>query len=123
MSLESSKSSKNQNSHPNKIYFCDKCNYKCRYLSDWNAHISTRKHNFFGMPQKSQKVATKKTECLEDPEEYKKTYECVYCNYYCSKKYNFEKHLQTAKHKRKNQSDNIVEIKEKEVIKIGRAHV
>ena len=27
-----------------KIFMCLKCDFKCCYLSDWNRHLSTRKH-------------------------------------------------------------------------------
>jgi hypothetical protein len=28
-----------------KIYVCQMCDYKCSFLSDWNRHLSTRKHS------------------------------------------------------------------------------
>ena len=72
-------------------YYCENCNYKCKYLSNWNKHISTQKHiNHY----KSQKKEETFNEIIN-----KKKYECIYCNYNCSKKNNYEKHLLTTKHK------------------------
>jgi len=27
-----------------KKFYCEKCHYNCSYLSEWNKHLSTRKH-------------------------------------------------------------------------------
>ena len=56
--------------------FCDKCNYRCRYTSDWEKHIKTVKHN-----------------------SYKYDFKCHTCDYICSIKSHMDKHLNTQKHK------------------------
>ena len=28
----------------NECFFCEKCNFNCRFISDWNRHLSTLKH-------------------------------------------------------------------------------
>jgi hypothetical protein len=34
----------NEKNEKNESYICAKCEFKCRFISDWNRHIFTRKH-------------------------------------------------------------------------------
>lgn len=40
--METNGTEKNEKNE--QIFYCEKCNYKCLYRSDWNRHITTRKH-------------------------------------------------------------------------------
>jgi hypothetical protein len=51
-----------------KQFICEKCNYKCSKQSDWNKHISTRKHNnvYSSLPKclpELAKISEKKISC------------------------------------------------------------
>jgi hypothetical protein len=63
-------------------YFCDKCDYKCEDLSNWNKHIKTAKH--LGTFQKSAKLL-----------------ECKICEFTCNKQSKLDIHMMTDKHKKK----------------------
>ena len=71
---------------PSENYYCEKCNYNCKYLSDWNNHIFTRKH-------KSIKKYQKVSEIPESLVELCKTHElnCELCNYKTKIKSNYKK--------------------------------
>ena len=58
-------------------YFCEKCQYKCNYLSEWNEHLETKKHT----GEKRKERCDKK---IED--------KCKYCNYVPSKTTNYKLH-------------------------------
>ncbi len=34
----------NQKNEKNECFFCEPCQYKCRYISDWNRHLTRAKH-------------------------------------------------------------------------------
>ena len=84
---------KKKREKPSENYYCEKCNYNCKYLSDWNNHILTRKH-------KSIKKYQKVSEIPESLVELCKTHElnCELCNYKTKIKSNYKKHLLTSKH-------------------------
>jgi hypothetical protein len=63
-------------------YICEKCDYKCFKISDWNKHVKTQKH--VGKPEVSKKVAI-----------------CELCDYKCCKQSLMDKHKMTNKHKEK----------------------
>jgi len=46
-----------------KKFYCEKCDYKCSYLSDWNKHLSTRKHKMVVNGSKLSKKNEKKYFC------------------------------------------------------------
>jgi hypothetical protein len=59
-------------------HFCEKCDYKCRDISNWDKHIATKKHNSI-----------------------KTDFECRACNYTCSIKSLMDKHMNTQRHNTK----------------------
>jgi hypothetical protein len=59
-------------------HFCEKCDYKCRDISNWDKHIATKKHNSI-----------------------KSDFECRACNYTCSIKSLMDKHMNTQRHNTK----------------------
>ena len=63
-------------------FICEKCDYKCCKVSDWNKHIKTIKH--VGKLQVSKKAAI-----------------CELCDYKCFKRSLMDKHKMTIKHKEK----------------------
>jgi hypothetical protein len=72
---------KNSNAEVKKLeknfmkYYCQYCDFKCFYLSDWNRHISTRKHS---LSHNGNKMDTEETHFSEKNEPTK--YECK-CGY------------------------------------------
>lgn len=60
------------------IFFCEKCDCKCRDKTDWEKHLKTKKHNSDGVLPK---------------------FECNLCNYTCGIVSLFDKHKLTNKHK------------------------
>ena len=58
-------------------YSCEKCNYSCKKMSDWDRHIHTKKH-----------VSSK-----DDSK-----YECEKCNYVTYNTSDWSKHMKTKKH-------------------------
>ncbi len=46
-----------------KKFHCEKCDYRCCYLSDWNKHLSTRKHKMVVNGSKLSKKSEKKYFC------------------------------------------------------------
>jgi len=60
-------------------FYCEKCDFTCCKLSNWNQHILTRKHNRNGA-EKCQDLTCKK------------------CDVICSKLSNWNRHLKSKKH-------------------------
>ena len=75
------------------LFNCEICEYKCRYLSDYNKHLMTKKH----------KKNIEETDIFpQNPSEniQKSTkYTCDHCNYVTKKISEFNKHINTLKHK------------------------
>jgi hypothetical protein len=79
-------------------YNCEKCDYKCYKLSNWDKHINTRKHT-------SQPSAHE--------------FECKLCNFNTYNKSHLDRHKTTKKHKLKETGDvqicnEIIQTKESE---------
>ena len=66
------------------IHACEKCNFRCSKIYDFNKHLLTAKHNRVHNNEK--KNAS--------------NHACEKCNFTCSNKYDYNKHLLTAKHNR-----------------------
>ena len=60
-------------------FYCEKCDFTCCKLSNWNQHISTRKHNRNG----AEKILD---------------FNCKKCDVTCSKLSNWNRHLISKKH-------------------------
>ena len=58
-------------------YNCEKCQYNCYYLSEWNKHLSSKKHN-------GEKRKERNDKFLED--------KCKFCDYKPSKTINMKLH-------------------------------
>lgn len=65
-----------KNEKNDKIFFCKNCNFTCSYLSDWERHLTRRKHIF------NKNIANTEIKESEKNEEIKKNREfnCEYCN-------------------------------------------
>ena len=59
-------------------YFCEKCDFTCRDLSNWDTHTRTKKHTSDKKPN---------------------IFECRECNYTCCSRSLIDKHNNTNKHK------------------------
>ena len=57
-------------------FYCELCDYKCSYLSDWKRHLLTRKHFVSHSGKKMEKNGNEKNEKNENPE----IYNCELCN-------------------------------------------
>jgi len=71
-------------------YNCEKCQYKCSYLSEWNEHLTTKKHTGEKRKERSDKI-------LEE--------QCKFCLYKSNKTTNMKLHILTnhsTKEERKN---------------------
>lgn len=102
-------------------YICNKCNYKCKYLSLWTKHINTELH-LTGIRKKREynvKSAYKCNKCTYDTkhkasytlhvlnehstiEERKKAFKfyCKVCDHGTFAKYLHDCHIATDKHKK-----------------------
>jgi hypothetical protein len=106
-----------------KKFTCEKCEFDCRKLCDYKRHLETAKHNFLTNSNNSsiRGPATYKCICGNEYKhapslcKHKQTctynyaqnkpnddfnYECIKCNFTCSKQSNYNAHLSTTKHKR-----------------------
>ena len=63
-----------------KKYNCEKCQYKCSYLSEWNEHSSSKKHTGEKRKERSDKI-------LEE--------QCKFCQYKSTKTTNMKLHILT----------------------------
>jgi ribosomal protein L35 len=71
-------------------YNCEKCQYKCSYLSEWNEHLTAKKHTGEKRKERSDKI-------LEE--------QCKFCLYKSKKTTNMKLHILTnhsTKEERKN---------------------
>jgi hypothetical protein len=59
-------------------YFCEKCDYTCYKLSNWDKHTRTKKH--------------------KSRDDEQSAFECAACNYTCCKLSDLDKHKKTTKH-------------------------
>ncbi len=79
-------------------YYCEKCNYSCNKTSNWNKHITTKKHN---------SVNTETS------------FICNLCKYNCNSSYDMERHKQSNKHKNKeNEPERIKDGSDSELMVI-----
>lgn len=106
---------------PDKKFYCEKCDYKCNKKSDYEKHLMTRKHKILtNTSEMSSKVVEYVCECGKQYKHRQSLYHhkknckyihldfkenksvqnfyCEKCDFGCSKKSNYEKHLSTAKH-------------------------
>ncbi len=72
-------------------FVCEKCDYRCCKVSDWDKHLKTKKH--VGFNKSSRFVA-----------------ECKHCDYICCKQSLLDRHKLTNKHKLQllNTSDDVM---------------
>jgi hypothetical protein len=68
--MENEKNEKNEH-----IHICNFCHFKCSYLSDWNRHITTRKHLFSKNGNKLEINGTK----LVEQNNKNDLYQCEFC--------------------------------------------
>ena len=68
-------------------YNCEKCQYKCSYLSEWNEHLTAKKHTGEKRKERSDKI-------IEE--------QCKLCNYNSNKTTNMKLHMLT-KHSTKEE--------------------
>jgi hypothetical protein len=74
----------NPNEKTSVLRRCDDCDFTCSYESDWDRHISTRKH-------KNLTKVEEKTSILR---------ECNQCDFTCSYESEWRRHISSRKHKR-----------------------
>jgi len=81
----------------NGSYYCDICDYECSHRYDMNKHFMTKKHEkkrvFLGKNANEDRFLIK-------PEVVYKEYHCDICSYTTKKLYDYNRHLETYKHKR-----------------------
>jgi ribosomal protein L35 len=63
-----------------KKYNCEKCQYGCNYLSEWNEHLLCKKHTGEKRKERSDKI-------LEE--------QCKFCHYKSNKTTNMKLHILT----------------------------
>jgi hypothetical protein len=105
-----------------KKFTCEKCEFDCKKLCDYKRHLETAKHNFLNSNNSSiRRPSTYKCICGNEYKhapslcKHKHTctynyaqnkpndavkFECIKCNFTCSKQSNYNAHLSTTKHKR-----------------------
>ena len=71
--------------------YCFICKLKCYTQKEFEKHINSNNHNKINEMQKSTNI-----NLIDNNIKYK--YQCTDCQYICVKKYNWLKHLNTAKH-------------------------
>ena len=99
-------------------YYCEKCSFHANYLSHWNNHLESKKHNGEKRKERSDKVLepkcnlcnyeTDKTINMKQhylnnhatKEERQKEFifYCVKCDFGSFSKFLFDRHLETLKH-------------------------
>lgn len=97
---------------------CEKCEFKCNYISQWNDHIVSKRHTGEKRKERCDKILSNKCElCDYKPtkitnmklhylnkhatiEERKKDFSfyCDKCNFGCFVEILFTRHLETKKH-------------------------
>ena len=68
-------------------YICEKCDYKCDGISNWEKHTRTKKHTSDNMNPL--------------------TFECIPCNYTCYAQSVMDKHKKTQKHNSKTLNNDV----------------
>ena len=106
----------NENKKITYKYICELCDYKCRKMCDFNKHNLTQKHNRNKMKINENIKVAKNSDCgnihtfdtsivtpINVTTQIKLDIEniCKCCNYKCRNIYNFNRHLLSAKHKKK----------------------
>ena len=61
-------------------YNCEKCQYKCNYLSEWNEHLTCKKHTGEKRKERCDKILVEK---------------CTFCDYKSTKTSNMKLHILT----------------------------
>ena len=61
-------------------YYCEKCNFNTNYMSHWNEHLESNKHNGKKRKERSDKILVPK---------------CSHCNYETNKTSNMKLHTLT----------------------------
>lgn len=99
-------------------YNCEKCQYKCSYLSEWNEHLTAKKHTGEKRKERSDKILeeqckfclykSKKTTNMKlhvltnhSTKEERKTsmkFYCDKCDFGTNAEILFNRHLETQKH-------------------------
>jgi hypothetical protein len=90
----------NKPNDKNETYFCNNCDFKCRYASDWNRHKTTRKHIY---QAKSEMVGNEENKGSSNPAIIK----CLSCEK-CNKEFKTNSGL--WKHKKQCSNYNINEV-------------
>lgn len=100
-------------------YYCEKCQYKCNYQSEWNEHLESKKHTGEKRKSRSDKKLEDKCKCCNyipknltnyklhylnnhaNTEERIKefTFYCEKCNFGCFEEILYQRHIDTKKHK------------------------
>jgi ribosomal protein L35 len=99
-------------------YNCEKCQYKCNYLSEWNEHLTSKKHTGEKRKERSDKILEEKCKLCdykpnkttnmklhylnkhatkEERQKEMKFY-CEKCDFGCFVQILFDRHLETKKH-------------------------
>jgi ribosomal protein L35 len=61
-------------------YNCEKCQYKCNYISEWNEHLTCKKHTGEKRKERCDKILVEK---------------CTFCDYKSTKTSNMKLHILT----------------------------
>jgi len=107
--METIGNKKNEKNEP--TYYCEKCDYKCFYPSDWSRHLSTRKHLVSHTWKQMETNGNKKIKKIENNEEHDNN---VYICDKCKKKY--ESRTGLWKHKNKCMTDENKNTTDKDLI-------
>jgi len=86
-------------------YSCIICNYNTFDKRDYNKHLNTRKHKNLTL---SETFSMSVNEIVSDNYNEKNNYFCEKCNYSCSNKANYNKHLSTNKHNNDDKNKNYI---------------
>ena len=46
-------------------YNCENCQYKCKYLSEWNEHLTTKKHTGEKRKERSDKILEEQCKLID----------------------------------------------------------
>jgi hypothetical protein len=76
-------------------YVCEKCNFTCSKQSNYDRHISTRKH----MIHKDRVTGGSGAGAEGGVKGGDRTFSCATCNFTCTNKCNYIRHTNTKKHK------------------------
>ena len=99
-------------------YNCETCEYKCKYLSEWNDHLKTNKHTGNKRKERCDKILEDKCKfcdyksikttnlklhylnnhALKEERQQKFKYYCDKCDFGCFTQILLNRHLETQKH-------------------------